>query len=115
MDDQRRLGCEDAPAVGLFDIELHPRRDAIGVGSPEHVQPHDVPVGVVQEERDDLERHHRGKPSGQIAKQRREIAVRRDGVGHFEEQAQLIAIAQVFLANGRVERQDRHLVSIPPG
>ncbi len=74
-----------------MDTDLQSRRNAIGVGRPEHVHPHHVLLRVVKEQRDDLEWNNGRKAPGEIPKQRGQVAVRRDRLGHFEEQTQLIS------------------------
>ena len=84
------------------------RRSASAV--PIMCSAHHVLHGVVQEERDHLERHDGRQPSREVAEQGRQVAVRGDGFGRFQEQAQPVAIAQAFLAVADVGGQNSHVV-----
>jgi len=109
-DNERLLRLEHQAAVRIVHLDFEPRRNAIGVRRAEHVDAHHVLTGVVQEQRDDFKRHRGRQPPRKIAKQRREIAMRRHGVGHFDQRPQLIALTPELLAFGRIVRQDSHIV-----
>src|SRR5215472_4706097 len=55
----------------------------------ENVQAHDVLRGVVKNQGEEVEINDRMKTRGKIMEQRREIALLRDGLAHFEQGFQL--------------------------
>ena len=107
-----RCVLKTSPLYDSIDVEFRPGREAIGLGRANHVQPHHALFGIVQEERDHLERQNGRQPPRQVAEQRRQIAVRGDGFRRFQEQTQAVAIAQGFLAIAGIEGQNSHVVLV---
>src|SRR5262249_41607197 len=91
--DHRPLGREHEAAVRLGDGYLQPRRNAVGVSRPEHVDSHDLSFGIVEADRDELERHDGRQALREIATQRGQVAMRRDRLRYLHEKTQLVGAA----------------------
>jgi hypothetical protein len=79
-DHDRFLRREGDAAIRRVDGQLEARRNPIRVRGTDHVDAHALFLRVVQEERNHLEGQQGRQPPRQIAKERRQVAVRRDGL-----------------------------------
>ena len=79
-------------------------RDFVGGNARfQNVQSHDVADRVVQHQRQEVELHHPVKPLGELMKKRRQIALLRDGLTHFQQRLQLApgVVQRLYLRNFR--------------
>src|SRR5688572_21297944 len=61
---------------------------------------HDIARGLMQHQVDVIKWNNRRKPIGQIVEQLVQVAMRRNGFGHLQEQAQSVAFSSIRITGG---------------
>ena len=100
-DDNGLLRRERESTERRVDRHFQPGRDSITIRAPEHVHAHHILVGIVQVQRDHLERDDGRQSPGEIAKERRQVSMRGDGFRDLHQQTQPISAADTRLGNTR--------------
>jgi hypothetical protein len=80
------LAREHRSTERLVNRDLHPARNAVRFCGTQHLNPHDIPLGVVQKQRDELAGDDRRQAAGEIAEKRAKVSVCGDGLRHFAKQ-----------------------------
>ena len=82
------LSFPHIPAGRSVDGQFQTRADRAGFRRHQKMQPHHVARWIMQHEIDVIERDDPRQPLGEIMKQLAQIAVRRNGFGHLQQQCQ---------------------------
>ncbi len=91
-DHQRLLRVHHEAGGRLIDGRLEAGLDRRRLLGGEHLQPHHVLDGIVEDEIDEVERHDARQPLTQDLEELVQIAIRGDRLGDLEQQAQPIAL-----------------------